>query len=230
MSLSNAVEFRCESRSGSTSPSQMVVTVHGMLASRRSMGAISRAMQRQGFTTLDWHYPSLRGSIEAHAERLAEQIESLASVSGLSRLHFVTHSMGGIIARAAIHMTRLEARFPMLCGSLVMLAPPNAGSRLAHLPLGPFSSLFPQMRELSEDGDSFVNRLPQPRQMAVGVIAAARDFVVRSEATHLTCQRDHATIETTHQALVRDQRAIKLVTRFLQNRRFDATLPCRLVG
>lgn len=180
------------------------------------MSRLNRALHAEGFETINWGYPSLRGSILQHGRRLGDLLNELARCDSVERLHLVTHSMGGIVARVAIEHSQIETDAGWKCGRLVMMAPPNAGSRLTRLPLGPFSSWFPHLTELSEREDSLVNRLPLPRRMQVSVLAASRDFVVAVAATRLACQIDHLVLPTTHQRLANHPAAIQTVVRWIQ--------------
>ncbi len=200
---------------------EVVVIVPGLLAGRHSMRRYEERLGDAGYQTRRWRYPSLRGSISRHARRLSRDLRELAHSPHVDRIHLLTHSLGSVVARAAVHESGLEIRWPKKAGRFVMLAPPNGGSRLTRIPLGPFASSFPQLCELSESPDSFVRRLPPLQQMSVGVIAAENDFVVDLDATHLAGQRDHAVLPTTHQRLTSDQDAIEMSIRFLRTECFD---------
>lgn len=201
---------------------EVVVTVHGLLAGSGSMRCLGEAASEIGFSVADWSYPSMRGSIIQHAAGLSRMLTDLAKSDLVQRVHFVTHSMGGIVARAAIVQSRLESKWASKCGRIVMLAPPNAGSRLTRIPLGPFASWFPQLRELSESPDSFVQRLPALRRMHVGVIAAQHDIVVAPESTHLQGELEHAIVTASHQQVTRHPDAIEMAMEFVQSSRFKA--------
>ncbi len=201
----------------------LVVTVHGMLASGRSFRPLARQLRAEGIEVQHFNYRSLGGSIVGHAERLRDHLREQIRRPEIDRLHLVTHSMGGIVARAALAMAGDDEvsiqmdrnHWRQKCGSLVMLAPPNGGSRLASIPLGPFQSMFPQLSELSELDDSFVNRLPQPAGWRVHVITAAHDRVVRPERTRLLMDHGHTTIATSHQGLVRHPETVDLAVKLL---------------
>lgn len=194
---------------------QVVVLAHGLLAGRRSMRALASGLGALGYEPINWSYQSLRGSMVHHAADLSVALRDVFTDATIDRVHLVTHSMGAIIARMALNRSRLECEFGAKCGRFVMLAPPNAGSHLTRFLLGPLACWFPQLAELSTSPTSVVNQLPPPRRMQVGVIAAKRDFVVSVQATHLTTQRDHVVVPTTHQRLVVHPEAIDLAVRFV---------------
>jgi pimeloyl-ACP methyl ester carboxylesterase len=97
-----------------------VVFLHGLARSHRSLFALQRTVERAGYATWARSYPSRRLDLAALAEWLAQAIrEDL----GERPLFGVTHSLGGVVVR---HLAdRLDWR------GVVMLAPPNQGSRVA---------------------------------------------------------------------------------------------------
>jgi pimeloyl-ACP methyl ester carboxylesterase len=199
---------------------ETVVLIHGMLSSPGSMQSLARALAGEKFHVHNWGYPSLRASIAEHARRLQQLLRQVArGREGVGHeapgLHLVTHSMGGIIARAAIG----EAAMPRVA-RMVMLAPPNRGSHLTRWSLGPFAKCFPPLSELTEGVDSLVNRLPPPREIEVGIIAAARDAVVHLESTRLEGMKDHLIVPTNHRRLPRNAQAITATLQFLREGRF----------
>jgi triacylglycerol lipase len=124
-----------------------VVLLHGLWRGWRAMQPLARALQDEGFSTLNIPYPSGRLPIETLVARIRPQIEAIASDGPV---HFITHSLGGILARAL-----MAENPPWNTGKIIMLAPPNGGSEivdwlkkhpLLHLALGPAG------RSLGTDG------------------------------------------------------------------------------
>lgn len=106
---------------------QLVLLVHGIARSTGTFSELKTRLQAAGYDTAAVSYPSTRDDIEAHAgglERLLDRLE------GTETVHFVTHSMGGLVVR---HLLAANGRWTskMTVGRIVMIAPPNQGSAVA---------------------------------------------------------------------------------------------------
>ncbi len=110
--------------------SETVYLLHGFMRSASSMKKASKALNKVGFETILWDYPSRKKKIEEHAQDLVKELRKTAKKNPGEPIHFFTHSMGGIVVRSAINHPKCphEARI----GKAVLLAPPNKGSRYAH--------------------------------------------------------------------------------------------------
>jgi len=193
---------------------EAVLLVHGHAAHPLLLEPLRRALARQGFRALSWHYGSLRGSIDSHAAALAAKARALDADATIERLHLVGHSMGAIVVRSALAMVQ-----PRKLGRVVLLAPPNRGARLADLAVRLFGGRILAATELCSQPQSYVNRLPGAGDLDCGVIAASWDHAVALASTHLTGERDHLVLRSLHTVTLHP-RAPAQVGHFLREGRF----------
>lgn len=195
---------------------EFVFLLHGLAAHRIVMARLTSHLKRCGYTVKNWGYPSIRSPIRDHAESLRNDVRQVAEDPSVSRIHFVTHSMGSIITRCAL----LDERFSKLA-RIVMLGPPNHGSHVARTLSGPLGWFCPPLRELSDAEGSFVNRLNEPEDLEIGVIAAGADLMVPRESTYLSCQREHIVIPGHHGVLPWKHETAVCVENFLRSGAFS---------
>jgi triacylglycerol lipase len=106
-----------------------IVCVHGLARTHRNMNWIARSLEREGHRVVNWGYPSRHGTIEEHGAALAAELSRLASQNPDEPIHFVGHSLGGLVIRHAVNHSACPSQAKT--GRCVQIAPPNRGSTLA---------------------------------------------------------------------------------------------------
>ena len=208
-----------------------VILLHGLCRTSRSMVPMEHALRAAGYRVLNVNYPSRTAAIETLSEDAIGRALADAKKSGALKIHFVTHSLGGILVRSYLSRHRI----PNL-GRVVMLGPPNQGSEVVDK-LGAwwlFKKLNgPAGNELGTDKNSPPNKIG-PANFCVGIIAGDRsinwinsllipgrdDGKVSVAHTKLAGMADHIVIHAAHPFLMRNRTAIRETIYFLGNGRF----------
>jgi pimeloyl-ACP methyl ester carboxylesterase len=208
-----------------------VVQLHGLARTSRSFRQMERALQRAGFATLNLDYASRKLELESLAERIHPAVARFAESVG--PLHFVTHSMGGLLAR--IYLAKYR---PARLQRVVMLGTPNGGSEVTDLlkDLTLYRAFYgPAGQQCGTRQSECLTGLP-PLDYVVGIIAGNRtidpfaslfivprpnDGRVSVSSTKLEGMADHIVIRTTHSGLLSSRHAIDQTIAFLREGRFE---------
>lgn len=211
-----------------------VVLLHGMCRTAGSMKKMETTLQQAGFVVLNVDYPSRTASVETLADAAIGQALANPALKDCVKVHFVTHSLGGILVRSYYKRHPLER-----LGRVVMLGPPNQGSEVVD-ELG-FWWMFRELNgpaggELGTGSDSTPNKLG-PVNFELGVIAGDRsinwinssmiegrdDGKVSVERSKVAGMKAHVVVHATHPFLMKDKTAIAHTIRFLKTGEFVET-------
>lgn len=121
------------SSTGSASSAQdieYVILLHGIGHVSLNMLYAEKVLKKQGLETLNLTYPSLRQDISSLADWLSERLKEQDIWQRARRIHFVAHSMGGLVTGA--YLERYKDQIPAeKMGRVVMLGTPHGGSEVA---------------------------------------------------------------------------------------------------
>ncbi|MFT5900798.1 MAG: triacylglycerol lipase [Glaciecola sp.] len=145
-----------------------IILLHGMYRSAVAMQPLETFFRNQGYQVTNISYPSTKYDIQTLVRDYLHPAVEKARRKGMQKIHFVTHSMGGILVRYYLKNHPLES-----LGKVVMIGPPNQGTELAELFADSSwidTNTGPAKLQLSAQQDSWVNQLG-PVNFVVGIIA-----------------------------------------------------------
>lgn len=215
-------------------PHQVVVLLHGLGRTRMSLLVMERVLRRAGYAVVNQSYPSKSADMRTLAAlAVGEGVGRARAIAPQARIHFVAHSMGGILLRAYFSETDPEG-----FGRAVLLSPPNKGSEivdfmkqigLAEMVLGPAGAALGAADE--EAAPAVLPDLP----LHYGVIAGDRslnpamsalipgpnDGKVAVAQTLLPGAKDHIVLPVTHTLMMNEPMTLWQTARFLRRGAFD---------
>jgi len=200
-----------------------VFLIHGWGVRAASMENLAYALSDLDFTVFNYDYPSSEKTIEAHAQIFLDLYRQTLRREHITRkVLFVTHSMGGLLLRAAMaKMTLAECH---RIEAVVMLGPPNRGSALASIGGNEFiRSVNASLGDMRLHPDAYVQHIPAPLYLPpVGIIAGRFDGKVSVKNTSLpeglVCHR--AIVDCTHPGLRDPENTLRAILYFFQKKEF----------
>lgn len=209
-----------------------MILLHGLARSDRSMRKLETALLEKGYSVQNVSYASTRKTIEQLAEEAIGPALKLCPPD--RKLHFVTHSLGGILVRQYLSHHEIDN-----LGRVVMLGPPNKGSEVvdklrdfpgfhfingdAGLELGTGESSVPNRLGAANFDLGIIAGTRSINLILSRMIAGVDDGKVSVERTKLEGMHDHLEMEVTHPFMMRNSKVIEQVIHYLESGRFSAS-------
>lgn len=206
-----------------------VILLHGLARTNHSMFKLESTLKKYNYVVVNHNYPSTKKSIKVLANDYIQPMVNECLKHHVKHIHFVTHSLGGIILQHYLHSNRISG-----LEYIVMLAPPNHGSQLADLlhkrrffrfVLGPnIAQLTTKMGRISMINDHY----------KIGIIAGnynlnpfvnklfdePNDGKVTVSSTKLDQMSDFIILPVTHTFMMQNTLVEKQILYFLNHGRF----------
>jgi len=207
-----------------------VILLHGLGDIKLSMLKLELKLKEEGYTTVNIGYSTHNETIESLAEKKLTNIVDKFKKSGFSKIHFVTHSMGGLLVRCYLQDHELPE------GSrIVMLSPPNHGSEVAdHFKDSVFYQLI--VGKVGEELTTDSNMLEELKPIVpdVGIIAGNKssnpyfsniipgedDGRVAVDNTKLKEMDDFIVVPRTHLTIKYSDEVMEQTSHFLRTGKF----------
>ena len=208
---------------------ELVVLLHGLARSKTAMWRLASRIEEAGYAVARIGYRSLDVPPEEILQNIGRQID-LCCVKHPNTIHFVGHSLGGLLIRAY-----LDKRRPDQLGKVVLIGTPNQGTPIVDYFQDRWYAQFagPTARALGTGKDSFPNSLPPPHYL-VGVIAGVveslnnekyipgkDDGLVPVESTKLKGMTDFILVETSHSMMRYNKDVATQTLYFLKQGKFS---------
>ena len=210
---------------------ECVVLLHGLARTNKSFAKMSKSLKLDGYDIVNFDYPSRKHTIEVLSDKYVSKAVTQCRTYGPKRIHFVTHSLGGILVRHFLSQNQIEE-----LGHIVMLSPPNKGSEIVDK-LGDIPGFFllngPAGLQLGTSKQGIPNRLG-PVTYPVGVITGNKsinlilsllipgddDGKVSIEKSKVEGMTEFLVVPHAHPFIMDSDEVIRQTTTFLQKAKF----------
>ncbi|MEP6484794.1 MAG: alpha/beta hydrolase [Rudaea sp.] len=200
-----------------------VVLLHGLWMRGFTLISLRRRLEQAGYSVDLFDYASVMQDSSSSIEKLL----ALTAATKSKKVHFVGHSLGGLLALQA-----LQHKPDLIDGRVVCLGSPLRGSSvaraLANFPGGSFllGGSIDTLRSGLERWDgrqqvgAIAGRLPLGLGVALGTLSAPHDGTVSVEETQLPGLTDHCVVAATHAGLPFSEITALQTIAFLNDARF----------
>jgi pimeloyl-ACP methyl ester carboxylesterase len=207
-----------------------VILVHGLWFGSWAMASLDKKLRARGFTVRRFDYASTAGGLPAHAAQLRE----FARASQSDQLHFVGHSLGGLVTLRMLSEPGASGKFPP--GRIVLMGSPLDGSGVVRrsVKVPGAEKLLGEIRSALEQG---YERLPGGRE--TGMIAGSRsiglgvfvggagkpgDGTVGVNETRSKGLKEHIVLPVTHTGMLYSKKVARQAACFLKRGSFDRAM------
>lgn len=210
---------------------ECVILLHGLGRSHHSMSKIEKVLKESGYMVWNKSYDTNAKPIKQMSQETIGRGLEYCAQQKAKKIHFVTHSLGGILVRAYLQDVAIDK-----LGRVVMLAPPNQGSELVDV-LQPYRLYAfitgPAGQEMGTQPKSLPNQL-KPIDAEIGVIAGnfssdpwfsafipgEDDGKVSVERAKLAEMKDFVVMDAGHTFIMRNDQVIAQIVTFLRRGAF----------
>ena len=217
------------------SRNEIVILIHGLRGNTDDMQIITDYLKEYNFETVNFVYPSKDDKIQNLAEiflkpEVLKQIEKQPK-----QIHFVTHSMGGIVLRSYLvnHLTEIDS----ILGKVIMISPPNKGSDVSEF----FKKTMLYQKRYGISGQQIgydINKqvgLSDSVSYNPGIIAGTDtqfpyfsyfikgddDGKISTERTKLKGMGDYIEMHFPHDTIMEQKEVAKQVLHYIENSEFE---------
>jgi pimeloyl-ACP methyl ester carboxylesterase len=206
-----------------TAQRETVVLVHGLYVHGLWMRLLEYWLEQAGYNTVNFSYPSITRSPADNAEDLHATLERLDAPA----VHFLAHSMGGLVVRHLFHHYPRQRR-----GRVVTLGTPHQGSYAARIMHGSGLGVF--VGRGLEDGllgdapawtaPNLLGSIAGTLNIGVGLLfpgmPAPADGMIAVVETQLPGMADHICLPVSHMQMLVDPTAVTQACAFFATGRF----------
>ena len=210
---------------------ECVILLHGMGRTKNSMNRLEKSLVKDNYIVWNESYPSRSECIEKLAVDHIEKGLAFCNKAEAKAIHFVTHSLGGIMVRYYLQDNKIDN-----LGKIVMLSPPNKGSEVADFLKDVFVYklvMGPAGQQLGTGPNSLPNSMGSI-EANLGIITGnktldpwfsplipgADDGKVSVESARLKEMSDFMVVESSHAFIMRNAQVIDQIKYFLKHGKF----------
>lgn len=207
---------------------EMVVLVHGLYVHGAWMTLLASWLEQEGYQTVNYSYPSMTRSLVENAAELQKLLESVEAPT----VHFLAHSMGGLIVRQLFH--HYPGQKP---GRVVTMGTPHQGSHAAQV-MNDLGLGFCVGRGLEGgllgDAPSWtaanqLGSIAGTLNVGFGLVFTGMpepsDGLIAVIETQLTGMSDHICLPVSHMQMLVDPTAVAQANAFFATGRFRRSKP-----